>query len=130
MLVAFSTESQTRIDAHFGLAPAFALYDVTPEAITAKGFVYCPQEFASDADKEDKVESRMHILRGCAVVYCTSIGGPAAARLVQSGIHPLKVPEGTPIEGELNRLQTLLAGSPPPWLRKRLQQEKMTKEDE
>ncbi|MZP29135.1 nitrogen fixation protein NifX [Heliobacterium undosum] len=129
MLVAFATESQTHIDAHFGLAPAFALYDITPEAITSKGIVYCPQEFAPDADKEDKVENRMQILRGCAVAYCTSIGGPAAARLVQSGIHPLKVPEGTAIEDELKRLQTLLAGSPPPWLRKRLQQEKMMKED-
>ncbi|ABZ83700.1 nifx [Heliomicrobium modesticaldum Ice1] len=129
MLVAFATGSQTCIDAHFGLAPAFAIYDVTAEAIVSKGMVYCPQEFASEADKEDKVETRMQILHGCTVAYCTSIGGPAAARLVQSGIHPLKVPEGTVIEDELKRLQTLLAGSPPPWLRKRLQQEKRLKED-
>ncbi|MBC9785155.1 nitrogen fixation protein NifX [Heliobacterium chlorum] len=121
MLVAFATESQKFVDAHFGLASAFSVYDVTAEEIHAKGTVYCPKEFTPD---EDKIEGRLQIISDCAVVYCTAIGGPAAARLVQSNIHPLKVSEGTPIEDELNRLQTLLAGSPPPWLRKRLQQEK------
>jgi nitrogen fixation protein NifX len=66
------------------------------------------------------VESRADLLRECVVVYCTQIGGPAAARLVQQNIHPLKVSEGTSIEGELQRFQTMLKGNPPPWLRKRL----------
>lgn len=117
MRVAFATMGgRDRIDAHFGLAPAFAVYNVTPDDLRFTGIIHLPEQFSED----DKVEIRAQTLRACAVVYCTQIGGPAAARLVQQNIHPLKVSAGTPIENELQRLQTLLKGNPPPWLRKRL----------
>lgn len=116
MRVAFATLGQEMIDAHFGLAPAFAVYEVTPDKIRFVNLISLPEQFAED----DKVESRAELLRDCAVVYCTQIGGPAAARLIQQNIHPLKAKEGTLIEGELQRFQTMLKGTPPPWLRKRL----------
>lgn len=116
MRVAFATMGQDRIDAHFGLAPAFAVYDVTPDNFRFVDLISLPEQTVED----DKVESRAEMLRECAVVYCTQIGGPAAARLIQQNIHPLKAKEGTLIEGELQRFQTMLKGNPPPWLRKRL----------
>lgn len=116
MRVAFATRGQDRIDAHFGFAPAFAVYDVTPDNFQFVNLINLPAQSTED----DKVESRAELLRGCAVVYCTQIGGPAAARLIQQNIHPLKVSEGTLIEGEVQRFQTMLKGTPPPWLRKRL----------
>lgn len=124
MRVAFATMSQDQIDAHFGLAPAFAIYDITPDEVRSCGLILCPEQFS----EEDKIESRVETLRDCAVVYCTQIGGPAAARLVQRNIHPLKVVEGTPIEGELQRLQAMLKGNPPPWLHKKLIQDLGCKE--
>ena len=126
MRVAFATMGgQDRIDAHFGLAPAFAVYDVTPDNLRFIGMIHLPEQFSED----DKVEIRTETLRDCTMVYCTHIGGPAAARLVQQNIHPLKVSAGTPIEGELQRLQTLLKSNPPPWLRKRLAEEMKIKEE-
>lgn len=125
MRVAFATMGQDRIDAHFGLAPAFATYDVTPDHARFIGMIHLSEQFAED----DKVESRAELLRECTVVYCTQIGGPAAARLIQQNIHPLKVSEGTPIKGELQRFQTMLKGNPPPWLRKRLVEEMKSKEE-
>jgi len=125
MRVAFATLSQENIDAHFGIAPGFAVYDVTSEKTQFIAMIYPPEQAAED----DKVESRAEVLRGCIVVYCTQIGGPAAARLVQLNIHPLKVREGTPIESELQRFQTMLQNTPPPWLRKRLINEKESKEE-
>jgi len=126
MRVAFATMGgQDRVDAHFGLAPAFAVYDVTPDIIRFTGMIHPPEQFSED----DKVEIRAETLRECAVVYCTQIGGPAAARLVQQKIHPLKVNASTLIEDELQRLQTLLKGNPPPWLRKRLAEEMKIKEE-
>ena len=119
MRVAFATMGQDRVDAHFGFAPAFAVYEVTPENFRFVNLLSLPVQSAED----DKVEKRAELLRGCAVVYCTQIGGPAAARLIQQNIHPLKVSEGTLIEGELQRFQTMLNGNPPPWLRKRLVEE-------
>ncbi|QGG48556.1 nitrogen fixation protein NifX [Heliorestis convoluta] len=120
MLVAFASKSMKTIDSHFGLAESFAIYKVTAEKIESLGVTACPQGEAGD---EDKVESKLNLLKNCSVVYCTQIGGPAAARLVQSNIHPLKVPEGRPIQDELERLQLLLATNPPPWLVKKIKKE-------
>jgi nitrogen fixation protein NifX len=127
MRVAFATTGQDEIDVHFGIASAFAVYDVTPEDARFIGMVYLPEEF-SEVDT-DKVQSRAELLRECAVVYCTQIGGPAAARLVQQNIHPIKAKDGTPIKGELQRFQSVLQGNPPPWLRKRLIEEMQSKEE-
>jgi len=125
MRVAFATMGQDRIDAHFGVAPAFAIYDVSPEHVRFIGMTHLPKQSSED----DKVESRTEKLRGCTVVYCTQIGGPAAARLIQQNIHPIKASEGTPIEKELQRFQTMLKGNPPPWLRKRLVEEMKNEEE-
>lgn len=125
MLIAFATTGEERINAHFGLADSFAVYEVNPAGSEFKEMITLPKSEQDD----DKVELRAEILKQCAVVYCTHIGGPAAARLVQSGIQPLKAPEGTPITQELQRLQTMLRDTPAPWLRKRLQEEMNNKEE-
>ncbi|HEX7598132.1 MAG TPA: hypothetical protein VF518_07945, partial [Polyangia bacterium] len=50
------------------------------------------------------------------------IGGPAAAKLVARQIHPLKTAEDSPIASVVERLQGVLRGAPPPWLRKAMGQ--------
>jgi len=125
MLVAFATTGEEKINVHFGLAVSFAVYDVTQDGSRFIKTIYLPEQSAED----DKVKKRAEVLQGCTVVYCTHIGGPAAARLVQSSIHPLKASEGAPIESELQRLQTMLGSTPPPWLRKRLLEEMVRKEE-
>ena len=40
--------------------------------------------------------------------------------MVASKIHPVKVAQPEPILDILDKLQTLLKGTPPPWLRKAL----------
>jgi nitrogen fixation protein NifX len=125
MRVAFATMGQEKIDVHFGITPAFVIYDVTPESTNFMGTIHLPEQF----DNDDKVEGRAEVLRECTVVYCTQIGGPAAARLVQQGVHPIKVSEGTLIQDELVRFQAMLQGNPPPWLRKRLTEQTESKEE-
>ena len=49
-----------------------------------------------------------------------AIGGPAAARIVGNKIHPVKLPRAEPISDILERVRTMLNGTPPPWLRKAL----------
>jgi len=124
MRVAFATMDQEKVDIHFGISPGFAIYDITPDHSQYIGMIHFPKQFV----EEDKVEGRAEVLKGCTVVYCTQIGGPAAARLVQRNIHPIKVSQGTPIQEEITRFQTMLKGNPPPWLRKRLAEENKSKE--
>ena len=47
-----------------------------------------------------------------------SIGGPAAAKVVRIGIHPLKLSGTEKISDVISELQTVMAISPPPWLAK------------
>ena len=118
MLIAFASSDGLTINSHFASAPAFEMYKFTRDK---EGIIHTSLD-AEDMDESiDKVNARINILKECAIVYCTQIGGPAAARLVQSGIHPLKVPEGTLIVNELNRLNKLLLSKKlPPWLKKKL----------
>ena len=48
-------------------------------------------------------------------MYVQSIGGPAAAKVVRAGVHPVKKPTGGPAREILTELQGRLS-SPPPWL--------------
>lgn len=121
MLVGFASSDGLTIDSHFASAPGFERYVFT---VDSQGVYQDSQEAKGPAESEDKVDARIQILKECAIVYCTQIGGPAAARLVQSGIHPIKVPKGTPIADEVRRLDQLLSSQKlPPWLKKKLNQE-------
>ena len=118
MLVAFASGDGKTIDSHFASASAFEMYKFTGDK---QGIIHTSLAAEDIGESVDKVDARINLLKECAIVYCTQIGGPAAARLVQSGIHPLKVLEGTPIVDELNRLNNLLLSKKlPPWLKKKL----------
>ncbi len=67
---------------------------------------------------DDKIEARGAALADCALVYVGEIGGPAAARLVAKKIHPIKSKTREPITAVVDKLQEVLKGNPPPWLRK------------
>jgi hypothetical protein len=47
-----------------------------------------------------------------------SVGGPAAAKIVKLGIHPMKMPGIESIADVIGQLQAVISGTPPPWLAK------------
>src|ERR1017187_6509564 len=119
MKVAFATEDLKLVDAHFGWAKHIAVYDVTPEDI----HLVTTFEFAGDLEEdgnEDKLGPKLKAIEDCAILYVAAIGGSGAARVVARKIHPIKVAEPEAIDGILLRLQKVLSGTPPPWLRKAL----------
>ena len=119
MKIAFATQDQQRVDAHFGWAKHLAIYDVSPdgyEFVQDYGF---GEDLAEDGD-EDKLGPKLEAIKECAIVYVAAIGGSAAARVVAHKIHPVKVTQPEPILDILDKLQTVLKGTPPPWLRKAL----------
>jgi len=118
MLIAFASSDGTTIDSHFASAPAFEMYKFTGGT---QGIIHTTLSSEDIAESDDKVDGLIKMLKECAIVYCTQIGGPAAARLVQCGIHPLKVPVGALIVDELNKLNKLLLSKKlPPWLTKKV----------
>ncbi|MBL8359643.1 MAG: nitrogen fixation protein NifX [Rubrivivax sp.] len=119
MKVAFATQDQQRVDAHFGWARHLAVYDITPEGYRYVQDHAFGEDLAEDGN-EDKLAPKLAAIADCAIVYVAAIGGSAAARVVASKIHPVKVPQPEPILDILDKLQATLAGTPPPWLRKAL----------
>lgn len=119
MKIAFATQDQQRVDAHFGWAKHLAVYE-----IDANGYKFV-QDFTFGDDlaedgNEDKLAPKLEAIGDCAIVYVAAIGGSAAARVVASKIHPVKVASPEAILDVLDKLQEVLKGTPPPWLRKAL----------
>ncbi len=116
MKVAFATRDLAHLDAHFGWTPNLLVYEVTPDG--ARPVAQHRFDLAAEDGNEDKLQPRIDAIADCAILYVAAIGGSAAARAVNRGIHPVKAREGEPIGGLLEKLRQVLAGTPPPWLRK------------
>lgn len=109
--VAVASNSGESLDGHFGSAPRFLIYQVGKQAM--KLIDVRPTLIADEA--EDKNVARSELINDCQIVYVQSIGGPAAAKVVRAGVHPVKIPTAGPVRETLVRLQSVL-NAPPPWL--------------
>ena len=123
MKVAFTTQDMQGVDAHFGWAKNVAVYEISPDGHRFVEAIQFDGDLKEDGN-EDKLAAKIDAIRDCAIVYVAAIGGSAAARVVAAKIHPVKVAEGTPIPELLDRLEQVLKGTPPPWLRKALEKGK------
>jgi nitrogen fixation protein NifX len=112
---AYATGDGTAVDQHFGWCRRFDIYDLSAAAVELVEVRYLPDV---PDDELDKINSRLDQVRDCAIIHICDIGGSAAAKVVNARIHPVKVPSGTPVEELVSRLQKVIAGTPPPWLRK------------
>lgn len=107
--IAFATTDMENIDSHFGSAKQFAVYDVSKESITACEIIRIDEK---DTDKT------VQLLKLIDIVYFTDIGATAAAKIINSGIFPIKYKEIVLIDDELNKLKNMLNGNPPPFIKK------------
>ena len=109
--VPVASNTADSLDGHFGSAPRFLVYQVGRDSIK---LVDVRPTLAAD-DAEDKNVARSEMIDDCQIVYVQSIGGPAAAKVVRAGVHPIKFPQPVPAREALARLQATL-DAPPPWL--------------
>ncbi len=119
MKIAFATQDLKRVDAHFGWAKNIAIYEISPEGHRFLEAVQFDGDLQEDGN-EDKLAPKLDAIRDCAILYVAAIGGSGAARVVAHNIHPVKVAQPEDIIGILDKLQGVLQGTPPPWLRKAL----------
>lgn len=120
--VAIATQDMKNLNAHFGSARRLAIYDVTPRdwafVETVSFDDVSDQSGSHRTDGDDKIAVKVEGLASCHLLFCLAIGGPSAAKVVAAGVHPVKMAAAQPIEAVLERTRDMLAGSPPPWLRK------------
>jgi nitrogen fixation protein NifX len=119
MKIAFATQDKDSVNAHFGWAKSIVVYDVSPQGHQFIESFEFGDTLEEDGD-EDKLAPKLEAIKDCAIVYVAAIGGSGAARVVAMKIHPIKVPQPELIKDILDKLQVVLQGTPPPWLRKAL----------
>lgn len=111
--VAIASNGGERLDGHFGSCVRFLIYQVSATETRLIAVRAAPAAAQLSVDHSAK---RVALIDDCDLLVILSIGGPAAARVVNSGVHPIKRAEPQEAQTVLNELQTVLAGKPPPWL--------------
>ena len=111
--IAGASNTGEQIDGHFGSCERFLVYQVSPTELR----LIAVRPTLSADHEEDRNASRARLITDCQVVYVQSIGGPAAAKVVRAGSHPVKIQRPGPARDILRRLQATLV-APPPWLAK------------
>lgn len=111
ILAACASNGGEMLDGHFGSCEKFLVYRVSPA-----GLMLVEERATLAADEaEDRNVARARLIGDCQVVFLQSIGGPAAAKVVRAGVHPVKVAKAAPALETLAKLQESLK-RPPPWL--------------
>jgi nitrogen fixation protein NifX len=112
--VAIASNNQEALDGHFGSCLRYLIYQLSAEEMRLIDI-----RSALEADlSDDRNAFRVGLIRDCPVLYIVAIGGPAAGKVVQAGIYPIKKEAGGAARVMLSELQHQIATSPPPWLAK------------
>ena len=123
MKVAFTSTNGEMINEHFGQSNAFQVWEIGPDEAR---FLTRVGAIATSGDEEDRIAARANAIADCAIVYTMQIGGPAAAKLIAKKIHPMKTGTEVPVAEIVGKLQEVLRGNPPPWLRKAMNKDNAT----
>ncbi|WP_172328117.1 nitrogen fixation protein NifX [Mangrovicoccus sp. HB161399] len=119
--VAIATNDMENLNAHFGSAKKFAVYDVTKTGhafVEVHEFAKFTKQSGKHDDQDDKITPKIEAIAGSAILFALAVGGPSAAKLVKAGIHPIKRKGPEPITEVLEQVRIMLNGTPPPFLRK------------
>jgi len=112
--VAIASNSKEQLDGHFGSCLRYLIYQLSATEIELIDI-----RSAIEAElSRDKNRFRVNLIKDCHVLYVVAIGGPAAAKVTQAYIYPMKKEEGGAARAVLAELQQAIATSPPPWLAK------------
>lgn len=119
--VAFASSDGVNINGHFGSCPLFFIYQISAEGQTAQLIdIRLFGARQQDGAGSETNELRASGLEGCHLMFCEEIGGPAAARVIRHGIHPLKAKQEKQVAGQIRELRRLLSTQLPPWLARAL----------
>lgn len=117
--VAISSNNKEQLDGHFGSCLRFLIYevnattfhlvDVRPVVSTESGLM--------------RTDHLIELIKDCHLLMTLSIGGPAAAKVVRSDIHPVKHTKPCSNDEVLKPLTAVIGGTPPPWIVKIFEKE-------
>jgi nitrogen fixation protein NifX len=112
--VAVASNAAERLDGHFGSCLRFLVYQVSRDECR---LIDLRSTVGAD-ESDDRNAYRANLIKDCQILYVVSIGGPAAAKVVRAGIHPIRLSSETEARETIERLRDTLSEAPPPWLAK------------
>lgn len=113
--VAFASKDMETVNAHFGGAKEFVIYDISKDGFKLSGVI---KTDTSELNGDDKTDFKVKALAGINIMYCESIGGTAAAKVIRGGMNPMKVQEPRKIVDVASELVDMINTNPPPWVKK------------
>ena len=115
MKVAFASSTGITIDENFIKTQSFTVWDIGPRDAFYVNTVSIRSDWGT---RESRITVRADALSHCSIVCSRDINGPAAAKLVARNVHPMQTGSNVPVEDVIGKLQNVLRGNPPPWIRK------------
>ncbi|MDK2776201.1 MAG: dinitrogenase iron-molybdenum cofactor biosynthesis protein [Pseudomonadota bacterium] len=112
--IACASNRGDRIDGPFGTCERFLIYQVSAH----EQRLIDVRDVPDLSDAEDKHVARANMICDCHVLCALTIGGPATAKVVKAGMHPVKVGVPRPAPELIAEFQQVLESTPPPWLMK------------
>jgi nitrogen fixation protein NifX len=112
--VACASNKGELLDGHFGSCHRFLIYQVSKN----ESRLIEIRKIDHSKELDDKNAYRASLIEDCQIVFVASIGGPAAAKVVKAGGHPIKKPQLGPARDEIANLQDVIGDNAPPWLAK------------
>lgn len=112
--VACASNKAEELDGHFGSCARFLIYQVNAD----QARLIEVREANGPEARDDKNAYRAGLIEDCQVLFVASIGGPAAAKVVRAGVHPIKFAAGGSARERIAALQKVIVDAPPPWLAK------------
>ncbi|MES9990890.1 MAG: dinitrogenase iron-molybdenum cofactor biosynthesis protein [Candidatus Thiodiazotropha sp.] len=112
--VAFASNKGGMLDGHFGSCRRFLIYQVSSDS--SRLIDIRPVDKKPEVD--DKNAYRASLINDCQILFAGSIGGPAAAKVVRAGVHPIKKPQVVAARDEVESLQRVIGKEASPWLAK------------
>jgi nitrogen fixation protein NifX len=124
--VGFTTLDRHRVDQHFGSAKCVLIYGLND---TQWHLLEAIEYSDTTSQTHDKLPTRIQDLSQCSAVYCNACGPSAIRQLLEKGIHPVKVTEGSDIHHLLSDLQQELKEGPSGWLARAIKQTNPERQD-
>jgi nitrogen fixation protein NifX len=112
--VACASNKGDLLDGHFGSCRRFLVYQVSKD----ESRLIEIRNIDHTREVDDKNGYRASLIDDCQILFVASIGGPAAAKVIKAGAHPIKKQQAVPAPEEIANLQQAIAEDAAPWLAK------------
>ena len=115
MNIAFASTGCATIDLRFGETDIFKIWEIAPDRADYHGE---RSAVTSNLFEEERDRALASAVADCSIVCSMDIDTVALARIAERNAFHLKTETKIPISEIVEKIENLLPGNPPPWMKK------------